>query len=143
VSERTLAAYRDDGFSVLRSLICSSDSTLMLKEGFPPRGFVGLGSVLSVDTDPDSFRLKSIHLRRTPSTHAALLWRLTCEWETSPQALPLLKLGPYSGASGRRSGGAGAGRSPRPTSITSTSKPLTYCNCPTCRKAGRIALDPD
>jgi len=118
-------AYRDDGFSILRSLICSSDSTLMLREGFPPRGFVGRGSPLSADSDPESYKLKSIRLHRTPSTHVAHLWRLTCEWGTSPQASPLLKLGPYSGGSGRRSGGAGGARSLRPTLTTSISSPWT------------------
>ncbi len=125
MSDQTLAAYRDDGFSTLRSLICSSDSTLRLREGFPPRGFVGLGSPLSAGTDPESYRLKSIQLRRTVSTHAVLLWRLTCEWEISPRQSPLLKLGPYSGASGRRSGGAGEERFRSPTSITSTYSPWT------------------
>jgi len=109
VSGPTLAAYRDDGFSTLLSLICSSDSTLMLTEGFPPRGFVGQGSASLAGSDPDSYRLKSIHLHRTPSTHDVLLWRLTCVWETSPRRSLLLKLGPYSGGSGRHSGGRWGG----------------------------------
>ena len=119
MSGPTLAAYRDDGWSTLLSLICSSDSTLMLTEGFPPRGFVGQASPSFRAIDPDSYRLKSIRLHRTPSTPDALLWRLTCEWETSPQASLLSKLGPYSGGSGRRSGGAGGERSHHRTPTTS------------------------
>ena len=86
----TLAAYRDDGLSTLLSLVCSSDSTLRLSEGFPPRGFVGLVSSSSVGIGLDSYRLKSIQLRRRVCTHDAHLWRLTLEWETSP--LPSLHL---------------------------------------------------
>jgi len=125
VSGPTLAAYRDDGFSTLLSLICSSDSTLMLREGFPPRGFVGLGSPLSAGTDPESYKLKSIQLRRTHFTPDVHLWRLTCVWETSQRPLPLLKLGPYWGGSGRRSGAAGGERSLLPTPITSIYSPWT------------------
>jgi len=125
VSDQILAAYRDDGFSTLLSLICSSDSTMMLREGFPPRGFVGQASVLSAATDLDSYKLRSIQLRPTPSIHVAHLWRLTLGWEISQRPLPLLKLGPYSGGSGRRSGGAGGERSLLPTKTISISWPWT------------------
>ena len=89
----TLAAYRDDGFSTLLSLICSSDSTLLLKTGFPPPAFVGLASGSSAVSALDSYRLKSIHLRRAPSTHDVHLWRLTLEWEISQRPSLLLPFG--------------------------------------------------
>ena len=90
MSEQTVAAFREDGFSTLLSLICSSDLTLMLREGFPPRGFVGRVSSSFPGSGLDSYKLKSIQLRPIVSTLDAPLWRLTLEWETSQ--LPSLHL---------------------------------------------------
>ena len=94
MSEMTLAAFRDDGFSSLLSLICSSDLTLQLRKGFPPAGFVGQVSSLSAVTGLDSYRLKSIQVRRRASTHDAHLWRLTLEWEISRRPSLQIPSGP-------------------------------------------------
>ena len=50
---------------------------------FPPRGFVGRGSMSSAVTDLHGYSLISTRLRRIHSTPDAHLWRLTCEWEIS------------------------------------------------------------
>jgi len=125
VSESTVAAFREDGFSTLLSLICSSDSTLMLREGFPPRGFVGQVSGLFPVTGLDSYKLKSIQLRPIASTLDVPRWRLTLEWATSQPASLHLPSGPPSGRSGRRSGGAGGERSHHQTPTTSILSPWT------------------
>jgi len=125
VSERTIAAFRDDGFSTLVSLICSSDSTLMLREGFPPKGFVGRVSSLFPAGDLESYSLKSIHLRPIHSTHDVHLWRLTCEWETSQPRSLHWPSGPSSARSGGSSEGAGEARSHHRTRTTSISSPWT------------------
>ena len=125
MSEQTVAAFREDGFSTLRSLICSSDLTLMLRDGFPPKGFVGRVSSSFRGGGLDSYKLKSIHLRPIPSTLDAPRWRLTLEWETSQ--LPALRSpsGRSSGRSGGRSGGAGGAGSRHRTRTTSILSPWT------------------
>ena len=121
----TVAAYLDDGFSALCLRICSFSSTSWPNEMFPPRGFVGLDYPSSQVIDLSNGKLSSIRLRPIPCTRDAHLWRLTCEWEISPQALRPMVSGRSSAAFGGSSAGAGAGRSPRPTSITSISPPWT------------------
>lgn len=54
---------------------------------FPPPGFVGRGSASFPVGGLKNYRIASIHLRPTRATDNAHLWRLTFEWEISPQPL--------------------------------------------------------
>ena len=89
-----LAAYRDDSPSILTSLLSSFVLTNAWGRFFPPRDFVGRGSLSFRVTDLQLAKLKSIQMRPVAGTHDAPLWRLTCEWEIPRQALLPLSYGP-------------------------------------------------
>ena len=105
----TLAAYRDDGFWTLVSLICWFYWKAARLPSFPPRGFVGRGSLSLAATVQQPARLKSIRLYRAHYTANAPRWRLICEWETPLPAQPPRKYGAFWGRSGRPSGVDGEG----------------------------------
>ena len=118
----TLAAYRDGGFWTLVWQICSFGWKAGRLQSFPPRGFVGRGSLSSAAIGQRLARLKSIHLHRNRYTRNAPRWRLICEWETPlPARLPR-KYGAFWGRFGKPLVDAGVGISVRDqTTITSKS----------------------
>jgi len=116
----TLAAYRDDGFWTLVWQICLFGWKAGRLQSFPPRGFVGRGSLSLAATVQRLARLKSIRLYRAHYTPTVPRWRLICEWETPQPALPPRKYGHFWGRSGRPSGVDGEGIfDPSRTLITS------------------------
>ena len=119
----TVAAYRDAGFWTLLWQICWSTLTDGRPGSFPPRGFVGQGSLSSVASDLRYCKLSSIRLRRLHYTHAAPRWRLTFEWETSPPVLRQWRRGRFLLRIGSLWEGAGAGASRHPTTTISISRP--------------------
>ncbi len=118
-----VAAYRDAGLFTLLWQICWSILTSGRAGSFPPRGFVGRGSLLSVASDLRYCKLKSIRLRRLHYTHAAPRWRLTFEWETSPPVLRAWRRGRFSLLTGSLWAGAGAGASRHRTTTILISRP--------------------
>jgi len=116
----TLAAYREGGFWTLVWQICLFGWKAGRLQSFPPRGFVGRGSLSLAATVQQLARLRSIRLYRSRYTVNAPRWRLTCEWETPPPALPPPRYGHFWGRSGRPSEDDGEGIfDPSRTSITS------------------------
>ena len=118
-----IAAYRDGGAFTL----CLHAIWVFLSGGrrmsFPPRGFVGQGSLLLAVTDLRHSKLVSIHLRRAASTRDVPPWRLTYGWVISPLPPPLLNSGACSGRSGKRrvgGGGVSSRRSIRTISISNS-----------------------
>lgn len=105
MSESTSAmrmAYRDGGFFTLIWLAVSFVLRPGLSATYPPRGFVGLVSSLSLATDPRPYRLSSIALRALPFTLAGQRWRLTLGWEISPRRRRPAKSGQPSESRGAR-----------------------------------------
>lgn len=93
-------AYRDDGLLTLAWLVVSSLWRHGHTATYPPPGFVGLVSSLSLATDPRPYKLTSIALRRIPCTPTGQRWRLTFGWEISPRALPIRPSGELWGDPG-------------------------------------------
>jgi len=115
-----LAAYRDGGFWTLVWQICSFGWKAGRLQSFPPRGFVGRGSLSSAATVQRLARLASIRLYRNRYIPTAPRWRLTCVWEIPQPAQLPRKYGHFWGRSGRPSEDDGAGIfDPSRTSITS------------------------
>jgi hypothetical protein len=77
-------AYRDDGILTLAWVLAWCVSKRGRYATYPPPGFVGLVSSLSVATDPRPYKLSSIALRRLPYTPDGPRWRLTLGWEIKP-----------------------------------------------------------
>ncbi len=118
----TVAAYRDAGFWTLLWQICWSIWSDGRPGSFPPRGFVGLGSLSSVAGDLRYCKLKWVRLRRRHYTRAAPRWRLTLGWETFPPALRVWRRGRFLPLIGSRSADGGAGASRHPTTTISISR---------------------
>jgi len=104
-----LVVCRDGGLLRLLLLVVWLHLIKRWKASFPPPGFLGAASTLSVVIAHKPVSLKSIRLNGIQNILGAPRWRLTLEFRTSLRAQPLTSYGSKLGKRGSVWGEDGEG----------------------------------